>query len=242
MRKMLFTALFTTISVGLLFSCKTPKQETTTTQTPAQIETPTENSGPSTTVQNIGGVFGTEDMFPYVYVESMNKLRFEAYTMKFSLEHPKVLIPLNNTDTPWVDPDRYTEFNGQFITYIRSGRETKLENPYIMAQYINKNLPYCGTIDSVYMWMDSQFLEEGAKGEVMADFYELQTASGKKAICKEYRTPKTPDGRAAKRMGYAYIDFNDTYIIGLNLTTLSESDFGVSKPDFHQLVRSFSLK
>lgn len=238
MRKILFTVL----CIGLLFSCKAPKKEAATTQTPSLEIATTEESGPTTTVQNVGGVFGTEDMFPYVYVESINKLRFEAYTMKFSLEHPNVLIPLNNTDTPWIDPDRYTESNGQFVTYIRSGREAKLENPYIMAQYINKNLPYCGTVDSVYMWMDSQFLEEGAKGTVTADFYELETASGKKAICKEYRTPRTPSGKAAKSMGYAYIDYNDTFIIGLNLTALSESDFEVSKSDFQQLVKSFSFK
>lgn len=238
MRKILFCIL----CLGLFVACNKPQKTTTNTSTP-KVETATnEETGPATTVQNIGGILGDDTMFPFVYVESINKLRFEAYTMKFSLEHPKVLIPLNNTDTPWINPDGYSEFNGQFVTYIRSGREAKLENPYIMAQYINKNLPSCGTIDSVYMWLDAQFLEKGAKGEVTAEVYEVKTASGKKAICKEYKTPKTPAGKAGKSMGYAYIDFNDTYLIGLNLTALSATDYEVSKPDFMQLVKSFSLK
>jgi len=238
MRKILFAIL----CLGLLGACNKPPKAASNTAAPKLETAANEETGAATTVQNIGGLLGDDTMFPFVYVESINKLRFEAYTMKFSLEHPQVLIPLNNTDTPWINADGYSEFNGQFVTYIRSGRETKLENPYIMAQYINKNLPSCGTIDSVYMWLDSRFLEKGAKGEVTADVYEVKTASGKKAICKEYRTPKTPDGKAAKSMAYAYIEYNDTYLIGLNLTTLSPTDYEVSKPDFIQLVKSFSLK
>lgn len=239
MRKYLLAIL----SIGLFTACNTsPKVSDKNATTAPAAETNNDPQGPATTVQNVGGILGDDSMFPYVYVESINKLRFEAYTMKFTLEHPQDLIPLNNTDTPWIDPDRYGESNGQFITYIRSGREAKLENPYIMAQYINKSLPSCGTIDSVYMWLDSQFLEKGAKGEVTAEVYEVETAAGKKALCKEYKTPKTPSGKAAKNMAYAYIDYNDTYLIGLNLTALSESDFGISKDDFLKVVKSFSLK
>lgn len=230
------------LAVSSLIACNTPA----TTDNTQQAETPAaapaaEESGPATTVQNVGGLLGDDSMFPFVYVDAINKLRFEAYTMKFTLEHPNILIPLNNTDTPWINPEAYSEFNGQFVTYIRSGREAKLENPYIMVQYIAKSLPYCGTIDSVYMWLDSRFLTEGVKGEVMNDFYNLDTQSGKKAVCREYRTPKTADGRAAKRMGYAYFDYNDDYIIGMNLTSLSEGDFEASKPDFQQLVKSFNV-
>lgn len=233
-------------AISILFACKTPSAKTEAPQstqpatTPAADATETESRA-ATTIENIGGYLGDETMFPFIYVESMNKLRFEAYTMKFSLEHPDNLIPLNNTDTPWMDAEKYTEFNGQFATYIRSGREAKLENPYIMVQYLNKNLPYVGTIDSIYMWLESRFLTEQIGGEIMQDIYEVNTQSGKKAICKEYRTPQTADGRAAKRMGYAYIDYNDTYIIGMNLTTLSESDYETSKPDFQKLIQSFNM-
>ncbi|TAE53328.1 MAG: hypothetical protein EAZ89_07530, partial [Bacteroidetes bacterium] len=98
-------------------------------------------------------------------------------------------------------------------------------------------LPSCSTVDSVYMWMDQAHLGTSG-GYVLRENFEVATASGKAALCKEYKTGNA-NNRTPKWIAYAYIEYNSGYIIGMALTTTLESDFLLSKEGFYEMVKSF---
>ncbi|MCI4669796.1 MAG: hypothetical protein MRZ79_16800 [Bacteroidia bacterium] len=180
---------------------------------------------------------GVEGMFPYVYRGAGRSRIFEAYTIAFQLTHQPPLIPQTNYEIPWMNPDSYNEQNGNFITYIRNGYEKSLQNPYIMVQYIRKDVPHAGSADSLINWVDN-FIDHQEGAVVLKDNYELKTVSGFTAKCKDYKYPKQDD-REGKSLAYAYIDYNKDYIVGMVLTTVHETDFPLNKPLFEELVKSF---
>lgn len=158
--------------------------------------------------------------------------------MRFSLTYIDPLVPMLNSQVKWVDPEKFTEGNGVFMTYVRNGREMSLQNPYIQVQYISKTISGASTVDSVYIWLDGLHLKgEGARQ--IGSTFDLSTASGKPAQVKDYYTGTT-QGREPKYLAYAYIDYDDSYILGMALTTTLESDYEVTKPAFHKLVKTFS--
>ncbi|RMG73991.1 MAG: hypothetical protein D6722_02985 [Bacteroidetes bacterium] len=177
-------------------------------------------------------------LFPFVYQGPGRSLIFEAYTMRFALTNPTDLAPMRNNQVPWVNPERYNVNNGLFATYVRNGRELKMENPYIQVQYINRSLPYCGTVDSIYMWLDSQFLKN-PDAEVLQETMDMPINLGGKALTKEYKTGN-PAARVVKYLAYAYVPYDDDYIVGFALTTIDRSDFDNTRQPFYQLVKSFT--
>lgn len=179
---------------------------------------------------------GVEGMFPYVYRGAGRSRIFEAYSVVFQLTHQPPLIPVTNYEIPWINPDNYNEQNGNFITYIRNGYEKSLQNPYIMVQYIKKDVPHASTPDSLLNWVDS-FMEKQVGGEVLKEKYELKSVSGFKATCKDFKYPNQGE-REGKCLAYAYVDYNKEYIVGMVLTTVHESDFPLNKPLFEELVKS----
>lgn len=224
-------AVFLVLSLG----CSTSKKETTK-------ETP--DSNPTITLtetQSVepGGLLGDSTMFPFVYQGEGKSVIFEAYTMRFQLTHQDPLVPMVNINVPWIDPSAFNENNGLFINYVQNGKKLSLENPYIQVQYINKNLKSCGTVDSVYMWLDEVLINKQG-GEVLRPMHSVSTPSRKDALVKEYQTPNM-EQRKGKYLAYAYIDYNDEYIIGFGLTTLAKSDYEITQPLFYELVKSFSL-
>ncbi|MDX1906466.1 MAG: hypothetical protein SF053_05470 [Bacteroidia bacterium] len=175
--------------------------------------------------------------FPFVYRPNDSTRWFRAWTMNFRLTHRPPLVAKLNTETPWINPDVYNENNGTFVTYVRDGAVMNLSNPYIHVQYIHKRLPYCGTTDSVLLWLDQNFSKDPAL-EILQDKYELPTASGLRALCKDYKTGGV-DTRPAKYLSYAYISYDESYIVGLALTTQDVYAFNMYKPMFQRLVSSF---
>ena len=182
---------------------------------------------------------GDSTLFPYVYQGPGKSNIFEAYSMRFSLRYEEPLQPLLNTQVGWVDPSLFNENNGLFITYIREGREVSLNNPYIQVQYLNKQLPYVSTIDSIYLWLDGVNLQASDAVDLGGNI-TLPTASGKNAQLKDYFTG-TIQNRTPKYLAYAYIDYNEEYILGLALTTTIKSDYDLTKPAFHKLVKSLMI-
>lgn len=181
---------------------------------------------------------GDSSLFPFVYQGPGRSLIFDAYTLRFALTHPSDLVPLLNNQVPWVNPERYNENNGLFATYVRNGRELRMENPYIQVQYINRSLPYCSTLDSIYLWLDQNFLAN-PEAQVLRDNQEIPINLGGKALTKEYKTAN-PAARVVKYLAYAYIPYDETYFVGLALTTTDQSDFENTRKPFYQLVESFT--
>lgn len=177
-------------------------------------------------------------LFPFVYQGPGRSLIFEAYTVRFALTHPEELVPRLNNQVAWVDPERYNENNGLFATYVRNGRELRMENPYIQVQYINRNLPYCSTLDSLYLWLDNNFLAN-PEAQVLREALEIPINLGRTALTKEYKTAN-PGARVVKYLAYAYIPYSEDYTIGMVLTTTDASDFDNTKQAFYQLAESFT--
>ncbi len=178
-------------------------------------------------------------MFPYVYQGVGRTTLLEAYTMRFQLCYDALLVPMSNMQTPWVNPEVYNENNGNFVTYVRQGRDVSMSSPHIMVQYLNKALPYCGSVDSIFMWLDETFTKDPTT-EVITKATSIQTLSGKSALCKEYYIGKGDGTRLPKWVSYAYIDYDDDYIIGMALTTTVKTDFPINRPLFFKMVRSFN--
>ncbi len=180
---------------------------------------------------------GVPNMFPYVYRGAGRSRIFEAYTVSFQLTHQPPLVPMTNYEIPWINPENYSEQNGNFITYIRNGYEKSLQNPYIMVQYIRKDVPHASSPDSLLNWVDT-FIDRMDGSQVLENNYELESMSGKIAQCKDYRYPKQKK-REGKSLAYAYFDYNEDYIVGMVLTTVNETDYPLNKPLFEDLVKSF---
>ncbi|MEL7342329.1 MAG: hypothetical protein AAGM67_17735, partial [Bacteroidota bacterium] len=184
------------ILAGLVSGCPAKKtQEATTSSAPAaQMDTyiPTDEEQEQIRDNVAKGLLGDSTMFPYVYQGEGRSLIYQAYTMSFTLETQMALAAMMNQNVPWVKPEANNEKNGVFATYIRNGRELSLDNPYIQVQYISKGLPYCSTLDSVFLWMDQNFLQN-PQAEIMQKRTSIQTASGKTAFYKAYTTGSNPN-------------------------------------------------
>lgn len=185
------------------------------------------------------GLLGDSTMFPYVYQGEGRNLIYQAYSMSFTLETQLALAAMMNQNVPWVKPDANNEKNGVFATYIRNGRELSLDNPYIQVQYINKSLPYCSTLDSVFLWMDQNFLKN-PQAQILQKRTPIRTASGKNAFYKSYTTGSNPNpGYRQKWISNGYIDYDEDYFIAFGLTTMNEGDFDLTRPIFDDLIESF---
>lgn len=180
---------------------------------------------------------GIEGMFPKVYRGAGRSRIFEAYSVVFQLTHQPPYVPMTNYEIPWIKPENYNEQNGTFITYVRNGYEKSLQNPYIMVQYIRKDVPHASSPDSLIYWVDN-FIDHQEGSRVLKDKYELKSVSGFVATCKDYQYPMQGE-RNGKSLAYAYIDYNQDYIVGMVLTTVNQTDFPLNKPLFEELVKSF---
>ncbi|WNJ21420.1 hypothetical protein [Pontibacter sp. G13] len=228
----------------LTFGCNKQAREQQSSQALSESTSSTESVDRANSAQiqerMENGLIGGEDDFPFVYQADGGVNWFEAYTLRFSLTTAEPWTPLVNRQVPWVNHELYNENNGNFATYVRSETRLSMEFPYIQVQYINKALPSCGTVDSVYMWLDGMFLQDPlATGDEKTR--KLDTQSGKPALIKHYKVPqKGSGGKQFKYLAYAYIDVNEDYIVGLALTTQDEYYWQNSKTFFDNLVYSFN--
>ena len=185
-----------------------------------------------------GQRIGSQGSFPYVYQGMGRSNLFEAYTMRFQLCYDPLLVPMTNEQIPWINPDVYNENNGTFITYVRQGRDISISSPHVMVQYINKTLPYCGSPDSIYQWLDQQFLEDNESKVLVEE--KVATALGKPALVREYYVGTLGGKRSERYIAYAYVDYNKDYIIGFAFTASISTDFPIGRPLFYKLVRSLN--
>lgn len=185
-----------------------------------------------------------QGMFPYVFMGENSSVMCEAYTMKFRLSHTRPMMPATNNNIPWLNPEQYSEDNGIFLSYIHNGKELSLRSPNYRIEYINKRLPFCSSIDSIYIWLDGIFLEKVPGAEVLDSPEKLKTRSGKTAISKAYYIPRhaSPRGEIEpKYTAYAYLDYNQDYYVAFNFSAISKPEFEELEDNFWELVKSFEL-
>lgn len=185
-----------------------------------------------------------QGMFPYVFMGENSSVMCEAYTMKFRLTHEKPMMPATNNNVPWLDAERYSEDNGIFLSYIHNSKELSLRSPNYRVEYINKRLPFCSSIDSIYIWLDGVFLDNVTGAKTMDSPGEIKTRSGATAITKAYYIPKHTGNRGEvdqKYTAYAYLDYDDYYYVAFNLSAISEPEFEQLEENFFKLVASFEF-
>ncbi|MFK7926485.1 MAG: hypothetical protein AB8H47_31340 [Bacteroidia bacterium] len=188
------------------------------------------------------GLMGDPNMFPYVYAGPDYTNWFEAYSMRFQLQYTDQWYPMTNLQTPWLKPENYSESAGNFITYVRNGRDLSLTNPYTAIQYIRRNMPYTSTVDSIYLWLDDTHISRKS-GNVLTEKRTIMTASKVEAVCKEYTNPGIEDTKApSKYIAYAYLPYDDDYFIAFALTCSEKTDFEINQPLFYELVTSFQYR
>ncbi|MEO0472052.1 MAG: hypothetical protein AAF206_20660 [Bacteroidota bacterium] len=230
MRKLFFLSLTTMLLAACSGQKSAAPEETSgaTSELPAHVKRNLEL-----------GRMGDSTSFPFVYTGEGRSNLFEAYTMKFRLEYEAPMVPMTNDVLPWIKEENYSELNGVFMTYMRNGREIAVSSPSVRVEYVSKKNPYCSSIDSIYTWLDHNFIER-RQGRVMKNVYSLKTKSGKKAEMKEYSLPDSPQ-QAGRYVAYAYIDYDQDYLIGFALTCLDQTDFDINKPLFEGIVKSFAF-
>ena len=244
-----------TLGISLFFGCTGGKQSPvaeTESSSPTPSSEPTISTPPAPVFvterpESFDAIFkdpatyrlGSSAMFPFIYQGPGNSHLMEAYSMRFSLAYPEQFQPRLNQQVGWVDPTKFNENNGLFLTYIQDGKELSLNNPYVQVQYLNKSLPYVSTIDSIYLWMDMINLQ-AADASILEAENTITTASGRPARIKDYYTGSI-EKRTPRYVSYAYVDYDDSYILGLGLTTISQSDYNFNRQAFIDLVKSFQL-
>ncbi len=185
-----------------------------------------------------------QGMFPYVFMGENSSVMCEAYSMKFRLTHAKPMMPATNNHIPWINPELYSEDNGVFLSYIHNGKELGLRSPHYRIEYINKRLPYCSSIDSIYIWLDGVFLGKTAGTKVLDTPGKINTGSGKTAITKAYHIPRHTGARGEidpKYTAYAYLDYDKDYYVAFNFSAISEPEYEELVENFWELVKSFEL-
>ncbi len=234
------------LMVAVLFSCqgKTSQQASEGASQSSGVDayTPSEEEQ-AQILENVNkGLLGDSTSFPYVYQGEGRSLIFQAYEMSFALTHQPALAPMMNQLVQWVKPEANNINNGIFITYVRNGRQLSLDQPYIQLQYINKSLPLCSTLDSVFYWMDTTFLAND-NAKVLEKRRPIETASGLVAWEKSYMTgtnPQFPNSRS-KWVSNAYIDYDENYLVAFGLSTMDQSDYELTKPLFEELIESLQF-
>ncbi len=228
-----------------LASCKSKSAAVESTSANTTPEMSLRELGPdelSKIQENIAkGRLGDSTSFPYVYQGEGRSLIFQAYTMSFTLTPQPALIGMINSMVPWAKPDLNNINNGLFITYVRNGRPLSLDQPYIQVQYINKALPYCSTVDSIFFWLDENFLVN-SDAHLLRKRSVVKTASGLSAEIQDYFTgTSSQPGVRSKWVSNAYIDHDKDYLVGFGLSTMSKDDYDLTKPLLEDLIESFQF-
>ena len=228
-----------------LVSCqsKTTQEASSTAQSSeSAVNAYTPNEQEAARIRNnvAKGLLGDSTSFPFVYQGEGRSLIYQAYSMSFTLSSQPALIAMMNSLVPWVKPEANNVNNGIYATYVRNGRDMALNEPYIQVQYINKDLPYCSTLDSIFLWMDNTFLAN-KDATVLQKRTSLQTASGLPAFVKAYSTGVNKDNPAipSKWVTNGYIDYDEQYYVAFGLSTTSKDDYDLTRPLFDDLVKSF---
>ncbi|MEM6349021.1 MAG: hypothetical protein AAF927_34360 [Bacteroidota bacterium] len=230
-----------------LSACKSSSEQSSTTTDATQATGSVELGIPEGTSEETRkaiqeGLMGDPSMFPYVYAGPNYTNWFEAYSMRFQLQYTEQWYPMTNLETPWLKPDNYSEKAGNFITYVRNGRDLTLTNPYTAVQYIRRTMPYTSTMDSIFLWLDDTHLNRKA-GTVITEQKTIMTASKVEAVVKEYTNPGVEDiEKPSKYIAYAYLPYNEEYFLGFAMTCGEKSDFDMNKPLFYDLVASFQYR
>ncbi|MFK7969927.1 MAG: hypothetical protein AB8F95_06145 [Bacteroidia bacterium] len=215
----------------------TDSTESTDPKTPKiTIEGADENNPPS----EEAGLFMVDDdkeRFPYIQPLNDSTLKMAAYTVRFEMSHQYPLRPLVPERTPWFNEVHSTENQGVFISYVISGRRLMLSEPNIRVDYINKENPYYGTVDSAVLSIKTFFLTH-PDAKVLKPQTTLKTRQGRDFEVVEVYA-KRDTIYSPKFQAFGYMDYNDDYIVSIHLTALDEFEFRDALPFYYRLLRGF---
>ena len=162
--------------------------------------------------------------------------------VKFSVAALPDLKAVQYDSVGWASYMPQTEENGQVIYYFFRGYDMKLGSPQIRIEYIAKSLPNCGTVEELFTWVKSVFVNEERNAKIITEGTTLAAMDGQITELLEIRQPETMTSdsvmRGTKSMAYAYIDQGERFV-ALNFTAVEDEDYAAGLPIFKDLILSY---
>ncbi|MCB9233660.1 MAG: hypothetical protein H6581_18530 [Bacteroidia bacterium] len=167
---------------------------------------------------------------------------YDQYYVKFAVREIDGLNEVPLDSLPWRNGINNLPQNGQVAYWFLNDMEVGLSSPHIRAEYIYRRNPWCSTSDSLFMWLQAQFVDSDRGGEITTPPEYLDTYSGKKAHYMDLRTPEYKENdsitRPRRYMAWSYLEQND-YFVGLVYTAFDSVRFNRGKVLFRELVSTY---
>ena len=175
------------------------------------------------------------DRFPYLQPLNDSTIKMAAYTVRIEATHDYPLRPLVPERTPWFKGVNPNEGQGIFLSYVLAGRRLMLSEPNIRVDYINKYNPYYSTLDSAILSVKTFFMSH-PDAQIIKPQETLETEQGRKfeviEVLAKRDTVHTP-----KYQAFAYMDYNEDYLLSVHLTALDMYEFKDALPFYYRFLR-----
>ncbi|RMG25263.1 MAG: hypothetical protein D6730_11210 [Bacteroidetes bacterium] len=175
--------------------------------------------------------------FPQVTQTAARSLEIHAYSLHFRLSYPDGIKPYANAQLPWMNNARLDEASGDIITFLRSNDALRLDKPHIRVSYIRKQAEQ-PNVHALLQWLKNTFVA-GQHAQVRREASPLQTASGTTAQFMELYLPQHPGGRSQRYLAFAYLDPGQDYMLGFQLSAVSQADYDSLLNAFYEVVKSY---
>jgi hypothetical protein len=229
----------------LFFACQ--KNESTTA-TPEL--TPKDTSSSKVTIEGAEdgadapapGTFMVDDdpdRFPYLEPLNDSTIKMAAYTVRLEATHQYPLQPLVPERTPWFKGVNPNEGQGIFMSYVLAGRRLMLSEPNIRVDYINKNNTYYSNTDSAILSVQAFFMTH-PDSKILKEQSQVETKTGEEFEVIEVLA-KRDTVYSPKYQAFAYMDYNDDYLLSVHLTTLDFYEFKDALPFYYRLLRGIKV-
>ena len=225
-----------------LFACtankntEEPDTKETTTEPKIKIEGADEGTAPE------AGVFlvdDDKDRFPYLQPLNDSTIKMAAYTVRLEATHNFPLRPLVPERTPWFKGVNPNESQGIFLSYVLAGRRLMLSEPNIRIDYINKSVPNYSSVDSAFYGVEAFFMPHPSS-QVIKPRTTYTTDQGKDFSVMEILAVRDTI-YSPKYQAFAYMDYNDDYLLSIHLTALDMYEFKDALAPYYRLLNGIKV-
>ncbi len=171
------------------------------------------------------------------------KIDFDEYYLKFSVRVMDQLKFVPRDSLHWAAGILQSPQTGNVAHFFfRDEERMTLEAPHVRVDWIYARMPNCSTSDSLFWWLESQFVGGARQGKIILERRKFGTYSGKPAWIEAVYVPEFRDTdttiKSAKWMAWAYIQ-DDDYWVGWVFTAHSQPHWEKGIPVFEKLVGTY---
>lgn len=175
-------------------------------------------------------------------LDSLPRQKFAKGGTYFSLAELPVLKHIRPDSVPWSNYLNETDGNGPIAFYFPYGLPMDLGAPQVRFEYMHKKLPGCSSVDSLFIWLRSIFINSDQLGQEINQGEYVMTGDGQKVDLLTIRKPtqKHLDSilTSSKTMAWAYIDHGERFV-GATFSAVDSALFESYLPAFKDLIRSY---